>query len=84
MQQAILDYINKELLPDKADVEVDASDELLVAGHIDSLGLVRLLAFVEDTFALRVPPRDVTIENFGSVTLIVAYLEQSGLPAGQG
>lgn len=84
MKQDILAYVNDELLADKQGVTVSGDDELLIAGHIDSLGLVRLLAFVEDSFGLRVPPRDVTIENFGSVTQMVAYLETLGPAAAQG
>ena len=78
MDQQLLDFINQEILADQAGVEVTADDELLVEGYIDSLGVMRLVGFIEEQLGLTVPPQDITIENFGSVSMLAAYLQQRG------
>ena len=35
---------------------------------------MRLIAFIEETFGIQVPPEDVTIERFRSVSTIAEYL----------
>ncbi len=72
-QQVILTFITAQLLDDRAS-ELTADDELLGSGLIDSLGVMRLIRFLEEQFEVRVPPADVTIEHFSSVTTIVAYI----------
>ncbi len=41
---------------------------------IDSLGILRLIAFLEDTFKIKVPGRDVTAETFSSIDSVHRYL----------
>lgn len=74
MQETLIEFINDELLADQDDVKVESDDELLVEGYIDSLGVMRLVAFIEDRFGVRVPPRDITIEHFSSVDVLASYL----------
>lgn len=51
-------------------------DDLLTSGRINSLGIMRLVTFIEEEFKVSVPPEDVTIENFRTVRTITGYLEQ--------
>lgn len=57
----------------------DISDEsdLLTTGVIDSLGVMRLTAFIQSEFSYEVPMADLTIENFESIDAICAYLTRS-------
>ncbi len=41
---------------------------------VDSLGIVRLIHFLEKTFAIKVPGRDVTTQTFSSIDGVHAYL----------
>lgn len=74
MEDKLQTYINEEILADQDGVEVDVDDELLAEGLIDSLGVMRLIAFIDMAFAITVPPQDVTIENFRSIAVIARYL----------
>jgi acyl carrier protein len=47
---------------------------LLAAGVIDSLGILRLVSFVEEKFGIEVPDEDVTIDNFQSVKAMSDYV----------
>jgi acyl carrier protein len=51
-------------------------EELLLSGRIDSLGIVRLIALIEEDFQVHIPPEDVIIENFMTLDAIGSYLEQ--------
>ncbi len=73
----LLDYIRDELLDDAEDIAAD--DNLLADGMVDSLGMLRLMDFIERTFALTVPPEDFTIENFRTIEILEKYLRARGV-----
>lgn len=76
MDKTIIRYIHKDLLDSDADTEITIEDDLLNSGLIDSLGIMRLIAFIENEFDLKIPPQDMVIENFMSVEAIVAYIQK--------
>ena len=55
---------------------LDAHENLLVDGMIDSLGMVRLVAFIEEELNVTVPPEDFVIENFQTLNIIGGYLKR--------
>jgi acyl carrier protein len=65
-------YVSEELLED--DEPVAADENLLADGMVNSMGMLRLVAFIDDTWDIRVPPEDFTIENFRTIAAIDAYL----------
>jgi len=70
----LLDYIKKELaIGSKRNIQMD--DDLLSAGIIDSLGVLQLVAFIEDQFKIQMPDEDVVLENFQSVNALASYLD---------
>lgn len=76
-QDLILEFIRTELLGDaKRSVGVD--DELLLDGVLDSLAVMRLVAFLESKTGTPIPAEDVTLENFHSIKAIAGYLQQPG------
>ena len=71
-QQIVQTYISDVLLNGR--MQVEPEDDLLVGEIIDSLGMMRLVAFIEETFKIKVPLGDITIQNFRSVETIDGYL----------
>jgi acyl carrier protein len=57
------------------------SDSLVLSGRLDSLGIVNLMLFLEEDFALSIDPGDFDQTAFDSVRSIVALL---GSPMPQG
>ena len=55
-------------------MQVEADDDLLIGEIIDSLGMMRLVAFIEETFKIKVPLEDITIQHFRTVEAIDSYL----------
>lgn len=76
MNDIIIDYIKQQLLSGQVDIDLSPEEDLLGSGLIDSLGMIQLLAFIEERFEVKVPPQDMTIENFMTVGAIGDYLER--------
>lgn len=72
MKEKLIRFVSDEIL--SGTVEVSGDDGLLEEGMVDSLGMVRLVGFIEDSFGFQVPPVDFTIENFQSIDSLTAYL----------
>lgn len=74
-------YVLEEFLPDVGEDELAADDDLLAGGVIDSLGVLKLIAWVEDRFGLAVDDTALDPENFRSVAAIDAFVTRAGAPA---
>ncbi|MGI9318789.1 MAG: acyl carrier protein [bacterium] len=72
MKQKLITYIQIELLNDQQTITPD--QDLLISGLIDSIGVMRLVGFIEREIEKTIPPKDITLENFGSVNLIASYI----------
>lgn len=66
-------YIQGELINDTT-TPIEDDDDLLLSGLLDSLNVVRLASFMEQTYEFSIPPEDMVVENFGSLNQIVAYV----------
>jgi acyl carrier protein len=74
MMEELNRYITEELINDPDFGQLDPTEDLMGSGLLDSLGMMRLVGFIENTYGLRVPIEDLTIENFMSVNSIMNYL----------
>lgn len=62
--------------------EIGENDSLLDLGVIDSTGVLELVAFLEDTYALAVADDEIVPENLDSLAAIAAYVRRkSGIDA---
>ena len=52
-----------------------ADDTPLLDGLVDSLQVMRIIAFVEERFAIRLDVAEVTEENFGTIAAIERLVE---------
>ncbi|MBC3759107.1 acyl carrier protein [Hyunsoonleella sp. SJ7] len=74
MEQTIIKYIEKELANEYIEDGLDATDDLLGSGILDSMAMVRLIAYVEETFEIKVDPEEMIIENFMTVEDISNFI----------
>jgi acyl carrier protein len=72
-QTALAEYIQKELAKGRK-TTIQYDEDLLSQGIIDSLGILQLVAFIEDEFGVTIPDEDVVLENFMSVNALSEYL----------
>jgi acyl carrier protein len=77
MQAVINEYISKEIVQDSALLPLGNTTSLLETGALDSLGLLRLVVFIEGRFGIVVRDVDLIPENFDTVDAICAYLSAS-------
>lgn len=75
IQTQLTTFLVEELLSPQAGQLLESTDDLLGGGLVDSLGIMRLIAFVEQTHGINVPPGDVTIDNFRTIETIVHYIQ---------
>jgi acyl carrier protein len=64
----------RQFLADLRHVErLDAHQTLFSDGTIDSVGLIALIGFLEQTCGFEVDQADVTLENFDSIQRVLDY-----------
>lgn len=74
IEEALIKFVTRELL--NSSLEVEADDNLLSDGMVDSMGMLRLVSYIEELMQLTIPHEDLVIENFRTIKAIVDYLEQ--------
>ncbi len=52
---------------------VDADTDLLLTGLVDSIGVVRIVTWIEDHLEIEIDPVDIVLENFQTVALMVDF-----------
>ena len=79
MDKILINYITAELINETLEDALEPDDDLLGGGILDSLGMMKLILFIEKECAIKVPPQDMIIENFMTVGHITTYLEKNKL-----
>ncbi len=67
-------FIEQELLPPNCGIKLEATDDLLSIGYLDSMQFMRLVQFSEETYDIKIPPEDLLIEHFQTVDNLTQYL----------
>jgi acyl carrier protein len=70
--ETILEFIREEA--DLEEDEVSADTSLFRDQLLDSMNLTALIAFLEETFSIKVKPMDIVFENLDSVDHMLAYV----------
>jgi len=70
----LCDFVVNELLYASDIDTIDGADELLTTGLLDSLGSAQLMAFAEETWAIKFAPADLTLENFNTLEAFAALI----------
>ena len=75
MQEQIIQFIKVDIHNNRPDIQVTAQDDLLTSGLLSSMEMVRLIEFLEKTFAISIPPQDMNIDHFISVAAMAEYVQ---------
>ena len=70
----LVDLITDEIAIDGGPVAADT--DLLLGGVVDSLGVVRIVNWMEERLGVEIDASDVTLENFQTVAAMVRYAER--------
>ena len=72
----LLRMINTEVSFDPSE-EITPETDLLLTGLVDSLGVVQIVAWMEDRLGIEIEPVDVVLENFQTVDRMLAFVKRS-------
>ena len=67
-------YIVENFLYMRPNLKVDPDDSLLRKGVFDSLGVMEVIGFIEETFGIAVEQEEITEANLGTLNSITAYV----------
>jgi acyl carrier protein len=57
-------------------IELSLDTDLLLSGAVDSLGVIRITQWLEDSTGIEVDPGDVTLENFQTIDRMLVYVDK--------
>jgi len=77
---AIKEFIVAEFMPDVPVEQLETDYDLLAGGVIDSLGLLRVIVWLEDTFQIPLDDAEIAPDSFRSVEAIHAVIENARTP----
>lgn len=74
IESIIVEYITSEVAPRPDLLPIGRETKLIESGILDSLSILKLVAFLEEKFNVKVAPDDVVGENFESVGAISRFI----------
>lgn len=75
-ESSIRTYILENYLFTDDQSELDSNDSFLNKGIIDSTGVLEIILFLEEEFAIKVTDQEMIPDNLDSVTNIVNFIEK--------
>jgi acyl carrier protein len=81
VENQIRDYINQFLLFSDNSIEYDNSDSFLDKGIVDSVAVMDLVLFVEETFNIEIADHEITPQNFDSVNNLTTFIRSKAAVA---
>lgn len=75
VSQALEDFIIQDIMVGDGNVSLSADESLIESGIIDSLGILRLVAFIEENFSVVLDDIDVVPENFETINAMISLVQ---------
>ena len=72
----LIEFIKTDLARGKITGNLAATDDLIESEILDSLGIMKLILFLENNYAVKISDEDLTLENFSSILSINSLLER--------
>jgi len=74
-EEIIKNFIVEEIISDNNKANLGYDDSLIEAGVIDSLGIMKLLVFLNEKFSINIEDEEVIPENFETIQAITSMIE---------
>jgi methoxymalonate biosynthesis acyl carrier protein len=72
----LIEFIKKDLARGKVTGSLGSSDDLIESEILDSLGIMKLILFLENNYSVKISDDDLTLENFSSIVSINSLIER--------
>ncbi len=69
-------FLLAEVAADFGKQSLDPDEDLIEQRIIDSLGILKLVSFLEQTHGIKVMDEDIIPENFQTINTIIGFVEQ--------
>ena len=76
VESSIRNYVLENYLFTDDQSELDSNDSFFEKGIIDSTGILEIILFLEEEFAIKVVDHEMVPENLDSVTNLVNFIEK--------
>ena len=76
IKDSIKNYVISELVSDSQHANLGDTDQLIESGIIDSLGIMKLIGFLEDNLSVEIDDMELVPENFASIESITALVKK--------
>ena len=76
VSQALERFIIQDLMVGGKDVSLSPDESLIESGIVDSLGILRLVAFIEENFSVVVDDTEVVPENFETINAMSSLVQR--------
>ncbi len=75
-QDTLERFIVDEIMFGSSSTKLAADQSLIESGILDSVGLLRLVAFIEDQFGINIDDGEVSPDNFQTLNSMSAFLQR--------
>jgi methoxymalonate biosynthesis acyl carrier protein len=72
----LIEFIKTDLARGKGVTQLTEKDDLVESEIMDSLGIMKLIMFLESNYSVKISDDDLTLENFSSVDSIYTLLQR--------
>lgn len=76
----LIRLLNEEISLDP-DTPIEIDTDLLLTGLVDSLGVVEVVAWIEDELDIEIDPVDIVLEHFRTPQAMVSYAQRRTGPS---
>ena len=76
VKQTIRHYVLENFLFTDDETALQDGDSFLAGGIIDSTGVLEIMLFIEDTFAIKLSDDEMLPENLDSIDNLVAFVRR--------
>ena len=72
----LIEFIKTDLARGKITDKLNSTDDLIESEILDSLGIMKLILFLENNYAVKISDEDLTLENFSSIVSINSLIQR--------
>ena len=73
-ERVLREHVLPRYAADTTEDAFSSDEDLLASGRVDSLGIMEIIAFVEDAFSMVVDDEDILPDNFCSVRAMARFV----------
>jgi acyl carrier protein len=77
LKARIKQFVMTEVNPERNLEQLGDEEPLIDSGIVDSLGVLKIMAFLDEEFGIDLSAEQIKLENFNSVTSICSLLDKS-------